>query len=188
MKKFFAVVLVVLMSIPVMAQGNAVDLILKAKDTILTFDANASQPSRQEIETMLQAAIKAPSGRNTQRYWYTVITDYETQKELALTPETKPTKGTVLFILSVLTQGGSDVDIGITYGYLALAAEALGYGSHIYGQPASALAKMPNVAKYGVPAAYTPKEFILVGKPSRVDGTSAATSGQRAKNWNFLSK
>jgi hypothetical protein len=193
MKKLGLALLVLAVAMPVIAQQNTqqnpIDLILKSKDTILTFDANSAQPTKQEIEKILTAAMKAPGGHNLQRYWYTAITDFSTQKELALTPEMKPTKGTVLFILSGLIKNGSDIDVGITCGYFVLAAEAMGYGTHVFGQPPTILAQRPaDFAKYGIPEGYTPKEFILVGKSDTVDVTSAATTGERKANWSFLTK
>jgi hypothetical protein len=193
MKKLGLALLVLAIAMPVIAQQNTqqnpIDLILKSKDTTLTFDANSAQPTKQEIEKILTAAMKAPGGRNMQRYWYTAITDFSTQKELALTPEMKPTKGTVLFILSGLTKNGSDIDVGITCGYFVLAAETMGYGTQIFGQPPTILAQRPaDFAKYGIPEGYTPKEFILVGKSDTVDATSAATTGERKANWSFLTK
>jgi len=37
--------------------------------------------------------------------------------------------------LSGVVKNGSDIDVGITFGYFVLAAEAMGYGTHVFGQP-----------------------------------------------------
>ena len=101
MKKTLSLLFVlVLLVSSVAAVAEGVDLpafVLGMENTILTYDAQAAQPNEEEIRDMLAAAMKAPTGLNRQPYWITVITDYEIQMELALTPEVKPTPGTVMF-------------------------------------------------------------------------------------------
>lgn len=157
--------------------------IVEGENTILNFDEEAEQPSEEEIEKMLKAAVKAPTGLNLQHYWYTVVTDYDTQMELATTPETRPTKSTVMFILS-LKEDGSEKSLGITMSHLTLAAQGMGYGSHIYGEPAYNLSQ-EDFLKFNIPEGYTPSEFILVGKSDTVDASSNATPGSRQENWNY---
>ncbi|HHU01802.1 MAG TPA: FMN-binding protein [Christensenellaceae bacterium] len=170
------------------APGDAAVAFVKGmENTILNYDASAAQPTREEIELMLYAAIKAPSGHNMQKYHITVITDYDVQMELALTPEVRPQKGTVLFIYCT-PEGETprSVDIGISYGYLNAMAQAFGYGTHIYTQPAFMLRDTGDFAKYGVPEGYEPNQFILVGKSDTVDATSAATNYDRKPVYSFL--
>ncbi|QQO10023.1 hypothetical protein [Breznakiella homolactica] len=157
--------------------------ILSTEDTILTFDANSTQPTKNEIETMLKAAMKPENGSSTQKYWYTVVTDYNEQMKLATTPQIKPTRGTVLLIISV-PQNGSTVDMGISYGYFSLAAKAMGYGTHMFGQPARALAAA-DFSRFSIPEGYVPMELVLVGKSDTVDAKSAASSGKRENKWNW---
>lgn len=165
------------------------NFVLGMYDTVLDFAPKASQPSKEEIENMLEAAVKAPSGLNQQHYWITVITDYDTQMELALTPETRPEKGTVLFIYSVPTdEETSAANIGISYGYLNAQAQLDGYGTHIYSQPARMLGAEGKGSEFGIPEGYDPVEFVLVGKPHEVDGKTAATPGNRESKWNFFEK
>lgn len=163
-----------------------VAFVLNMEDTILDFDANAEQPNKNEIQLILDAAIKAPSGRNMQPYWITFITDYETQMDLALTPEVRPQRGTVLFIYSYPSDSKpSHTDIGISYGYLNAMSQALGYGTHIYSQPAGMLATRGDAGGYGIPDNYVPAEFVLVGKSDTVDAASAATNYPRKPKYNF---
>lgn len=164
-----------------------VEFIKNWEDTILTYDADASQPTENEIDDLIFAATKAPTGLNMQPYRLTVITDYDAQMELALTPEVKPTEGTVMFIYSYSEdENPPATDIGISYGYMHAMAQAYGYGTHIYGQPARMLADDGNPQDFGVPEGYVPLEFVLVGTSDQADTTSAATSGSREEIHNFF--
>lgn len=166
---------------------ETVSLIENMDDTILDFSPDAEQPSEEEIERILEAAVKAPSGLNLQPYWITVITDYDKQMELALTPETRPEEGTIMFIYSTPTgENPSMIDVGISYGYMKVQADIEGYGSHIYGQPARILLDDGNPQDFGIPEGYDPVEIVIVGKADEVDGKTSATPGEREKNWNFL--
>jgi len=191
MKKTLSLLFVlVLLVSSVAAVAEGVDLpafVLGMENTILTYDAQAAQPNEEEIRDMLAAAMKAPTGLNRQPYWITVITDYEIQMELALTPEVKPTPGTVMFIYSHPSdQNASGIDFGVSYAFLHVMAQAHGYGTHIFGQPARMLAQTNDFAKYGIPDGYTPLEFVLVSKSDTVDATSAATNYPREEKFNFL--
>lgn len=196
MKKLFVLVLTLALllttacsSTPASTTDNGVDpnFVLGMSDTILDFDPESAQPSDSEIERMLKAAVKAPSGRNLQKYWITVITDYETQMKLALTPETRPQEGTVLFIYSVpAEENPSSINVGISYGYLNAQAQLDGYATHIYTQPAGMLDEMGAAEEFGIPDGYQPDQFILVGKPLVVDGKTASTPGDRESKWNFF--
>lgn len=165
---------------------ETVNLIENMDDTILDFSSDAEQPSEEEIERILEAAVKAPSGLNFQPYWITVITDYEKQMELALTPETRPEEGTVMFIYSTpVDESPSLIDVGISYGYMKVQADLEGYGSHIYGQPARILRDDGNPQDFGIPEGYEPVELVIVGKADEVDGKTSATPGEREQKWNF---
>lgn len=165
---------------------EAVGFLQNMGDTILNFDEEAEAPTREHIEMMLEAAMKAATGLNRQPLWITVVEDTEAQHELALTPEVRPQEGTVLFIYSYPTEGNpSDSDIGISYAYLHTMAEALGYGAHVYHQPARMMEE--GVAQdYGVPEGYTAHSFVLVGLPDTVDVNSSATPGEREANYNYM--
>lgn len=165
---------------------DTVNLIQNMDDTILDFSPDAEQPSEDEIERMLEAAVKAPSGLNMQPYWITAITDYDTQMKLALTPETRPQESTVIFIYSTpIDEDPSMIDVGISYGYMKVQADIEGYGSHIYGQPAGILREEGNFEEFGIPEGYEPVEIVIVGKADEVDGETSATPGARENNWNF---
>lgn len=169
------------------ASATEIDFVKDVQSTVLEFDAEAEQPTADEIQEILMSAINAPSGRNLQPYWITVITDYETQKELSLTPEMMPQEGTVLFIYSYPEdQNPSGIDIGISYGYMHFMADALGYGTHIYGQPARMFAEDFDYVDYGIPEGYVPLEFVLLGQADTVDAVSATTELPRAENFNIL--
>lgn len=164
-----------------------VDLVVNMDDTILDFSPDAEQPSKDEIERILAASVKAPSGLNFQPYWITVITDYDKQMELALTPETRPQEGTVMFVYSTpIGEDPSMIDVGISYGYMKVQADLEGYGSHIYGQPAGMWRAEGNFEEFGIPEGYEPVEIVIVGKADEVDGKTSATPGAREEKWNFL--
>lgn len=167
--------------------NSPVDFVKGQERTILAFDAEADQPNDEEIKDMLDMAMEAPSGLNQQPYWVTAIKDYDTQMNLALTPETVPEKSTVMFIYS--TPEGEDPsmsDIGISYAYLQFMGQAYGYGSHIYMQPARMLAEEGDFEKYGIPEGYEPQAFVLVGKSDSKDADSAATEHSRDANYNIV--
>lgn len=185
-----------LSGLPVIVQGQEptdveanqeiADYLMKIGDTILEFDDQADKPTEEEIIQMLDFAMKAQSGRNTQAYWVTVITDDEVQaNELALSPEFKPAKSTVTFVYAYPEgEDPSLVDIGLSMGYLCVMAEVLGYGAHIYFEPSRYWADSGNYVDY-LPEGYQPIGFILVGLPNQADVTSSATAGDREAKYNF---
>lgn len=167
--------------------NDPVEFVKNWEDTTLTYDADANQPTDSEIDDIIFAATKAPTGLNLQPYRITVITDYDTQMELALTPEVKPTEGTVMFIYSYSEEENPpSIDVGISYGYMHAMAQAYGYGTHIFGQPARMLADDGNPQDFGIPEGYLPLEFVLVGTSDKADAISAATSGSRIDIHNFF--
>lgn len=166
---------------------EAVEFVLNQERTILNFDAEGEQASEDQVREMLKMSMEAPSGLNQQPYWVTAIMDYDTQMELALTPEVRPQESTVLFIWS--TPEGEDpsmADIGISFAYLQFLGQAYGFGSHIYMQPARMLQEEGNFTQYGIPEAYVPQAFALIGPSDTTDAETAATSYERKLNVNIF--
>ena len=129
-----------------------------------------------ELNALLQAAVRAPSARNAQPWHFTVVRE---DAALAKGIISNVTDGNVLIVISgqgdSKTNGSVILDCALATQNIYLAAQALGLGSRIYTGP------VDNVnAKYkeslGLPSGYSAVAVVRVGRIESVDAVSAASS------------
>jgi len=153
--------------------GNAVtDAILKAYSARMF----VSEPvNDSDIETILKAGMKAPSARNLQPWFFTVVKDKALLKELM----PNITDNNILIVISGKEGNTVEYDCGLASGYMYLAAQALGLGAHIYAGPVAAINTSKKEA-LGIPEGYRAIMVIRVGHTDKsVDAVSAASSRKK---------
>jgi nitroreductase len=130
--------------------------------------------SAAELDTVIQAGIRAPSARNRQPWHFTVVRDRTlANKIISNVPD-----GNVLIIVSAAgdgkTNGSEILDCGLAVESMYLAAQAAGLGSRIYTGPMDAINKGMK-AELGFPPGYSAVALVRIGKVQAVDAVSAAS-------------
>jgi nitroreductase len=135
--------------------------------------------STSELDTVLQAGIRAPSARNSQPWHFTVVRDPALTKRIV--PDVA--EGNVLIIVSAAgdgkTNGAEILDCGLAAESIYLAAQAIGLGSRIYTGPIDAVNRSLK-SDLGFPAGHNAVVLVRVGKAQQVDAASAASSRKAA--------
>ena len=134
---------------------------------------------RTDIDTIVQAGIRAPSAANRQPWHFTVvIQDQNTVREVI---GRDYVDGTVIIVVSAQgdgkTNGVQILDCGLATQSMYLAAQALGYGSKIYTGPIDNLNNRFKT-QLGLPSGHNAVAFVRVG---RVQGGLDAVSGASAR-------
>ncbi|NMC41174.1 MAG: nitroreductase [Bacteroidales bacterium] len=166
-------VLAALIAVPLRGQGNAVtDAILK------TYSARmfVSDPvPDSDVETILKAGMKAPSARNLQPWFFTVVKDKNLLKELM----PNITDNNILIVISGKEGNWVEYDCGLASGYMYIAAQSLGLGAHIYAGPVAAINTSKREA-LGIPEGYRAIMVLRVGQVDKnVDAVSAASARKK---------
>jgi nitroreductase len=134
--------------------------------------------SAADLDTVVQAGIRAPSARNAQPWHFTVV------KSAALAKKIIPdiVDGNVIIIVSAAPDsrrpGSEYIDCGLAAESIYLTAQAIGLGSRIYTGPIDGANKIK--AELGLPKGYEAVVLVRVGKTQAVDAASAASSRQAA--------
>jgi len=127
----------------------------------------------QQLDLILKCGIKAPSGRNIQRWKFTVITDEATMKEIV----NDVVPGNVLVVISgIESENGTtpDFDCGLATESMFVAAHSLGLGARIYGSPTGKINS--NKDLFQIPSGYKAVIVLRIGNTDKtVDAVSAAT-------------
>jgi nitroreductase len=135
--------------------------------------------SAADLDTVLQAGIRAPSARNRQPWHFTVVRTQSLAKRIV----SDVADGNVLIIVSAAgdgkTNGAEILDCGLAVESIYLAAQAIGLGSRIYTGPIDAINRSLK-AELGLPAGYSAVALIRVGKVQTVDAVSAASNRKAA--------
>jgi nitroreductase len=127
-----------------------------------------------ELDTVIQAGLRAPSARNRQPWHFTVVrTPALVSRIVSGAPD-----GTVLIIVTASgdgkTNGSEILDCGLAVESMYLAAQAVGLGSRIYTGPMDSVNK--NLKKeLGFPAGHSAVALVRIGKIQTVDAVSAAS-------------
>ena len=160
---------------------------LPAQDSRAAFALNhyaarnftAGALSTAELDTVIQAGIRAPSARNGQPWHFTVVRNQALAKRIV--PDIAD--GNALIIVSASgdgkTNGAEILDCGLAAESIYLAAQAIGLGSRIYTGPIDAVNRSLK-SDLGLPAGYSAVVLVRVGKVQQVDATSAASSRKAA--------
>jgi nitroreductase len=160
---------------------------LPAQDSRAAFALNhyaarnfiAGALTASELDTVLQAGIRAPSARNSQPWHFTVVRNLALAKRIV--PDT--VDGNVLIIVSASgdgkTNGAEILDCGLAAESIYLAAQAIGLGSRIYTGPIDAVNRSLK-SDLGLPAGHSAIILVRIGRAQPVDAVSAASSRRAA--------
>jgi len=131
--------------------------------------------SDNDIETILKCGIQAPSARNLQPWYFTVIKDNTLAKKII--PDTKD--GNIIIAVSGVNDGTQfgivELDCGFAIQNIYLAAQALGLGSRIYTGPVANV-NSNYLTELGIPSKYKVVALIKIGHVEKTDSSSAASS------------
>ena len=135
----------------------------------------AGQLTKAELDTVIQAGLRAPSASNRQPWHFTVVQNQALAKQIV--PQF--TDGNVLIIISAAgdgkTNGSVMLDCGLAAESMYLAAQALGLGSRIYSGPIAAVNSNFKAA-LGIGADQNAVVLVRVGRlPAGVDAVSSAS-------------
>ena len=164
------------------ASANAAAVNAKALATITENYAAApgkflpGKITEDELNALLQAAVRSPSARNAQPWHFTVVRE---DAALAKGIISTITEGNVLIVIS--GQGDSKtnssviLDCALATENIYLAAQALGLGSRIYTGPIDTV-NTKYKESLGLPSGYSAVAVVRVGRIETVDAVSAASS------------
>ena len=131
--------------------------------------------SDNDIETILKCGVQAPSARNLQPWYFTVIKDNTLAKKII--PDTK--NGNIIIVVSGVNDGTQfgavELDCGFAIQNIYLGAQALGLGSRIYTGPVANV-NSNHFAELGIPSKYKVVALIKIGHAETTDSSSAASS------------
>ena len=176
MRKFyFAVLVLMLGAFPVIAQQYSGP----AGSIINHFAAgnfvDGAVP-KADLDTIIQAGIRAPSARNLQPWRFTVVQNQALAKRIL----SQNRDGNVLVVISAAgdgkTNGTQILDCGLAAQSIYLAAQALGYGSRIYTGLNDSI-NSGFKSDLGFPNNHNAVVVVRIGKVSSMaDGLSGASS------------
>ncbi len=152
----------------------------------------SDQPvSREQVETILEAARWAPSGGNLRPIRYVVIEDEETRRLIRLVSPGMFQKAPVLVLLclneAVMIEHSlppSDrallIDVGTAAQTIMLAAHGIGLASG----PVTSYSKAAIRVILNLPASYSPEMFICIGH--KAESTRRGMKAWKKINWRDL--
>jgi nitroreductase len=158
------------------AQETANPAIKTIVDNFAAQNFAAGAVSKAELDTIIQAAVRAPSAGNRQPWHFTVVQNLNLVKQIV----PQAVDGNVIIIISAQgdgkTNGGQILDCALAAENIYLAAQALGLGSRIYTGPIDAINK--NLKKQlDIPANQNAVVLIRIGKlPAGTDAVSSAST------------
>lgn len=127
----------------------------------------------EQIETLLRAAMAAPSGKNVQPWRFVVVTQLETKKKLAIGFNKMIAKAPVVIVVCGKTTnmlGGTNnnwtADCAAATENLLLAAEALGLGAVWTACYPYDDRMLPTIEALGLPDNVKPYCIVPVGHPA----------------------
>lgn len=127
----------------------------------------------EQVETLLRAAMAAPSGKNVQPWRFVVVTQLETKKKLAIGFNKMIAKAPVVIVVCGKTTnmlGGTNnnwtADCAAATENLLLAAESLGLGAVWTACYPYDDRMLPTIEALGLPDNVTPYCIVPVGHPA----------------------
>ena len=135
---------------------------------------------KADLDSILQAGVRAPSARNQQPWNFTVVQNLDLAKKIIA----QTVQGNVIIVVSAegdgKTNGVQILDCALAVQSIYLAAQALGYGSRIYTAPMDAINRNLKT-ELGLPKGHNAIALIRVGRvESNVDAVSAASNRKNA--------
>jgi nitroreductase len=175
-KPFLAIIVMLLLTTLIVksqsSDNNVVELILSSYSA-KTF---STQPVTDiEIEQIVKCGMKAPSARNKQPWFFTVVRDTSLLNKIF----PNLVAGNALIVVSGPndTQSRTSVvfDCGLALQSMYIAAQGLGLGAHIYGRPVSVINEsMLSILE--IPEGYSAISVLRIGNLDQsVDGFSSAS-------------
>ena len=144
----------------------------------------------EELETVLECGLLAPTGSNRQRWFVAAVQDPALLEEVGVlqkkvmlsmpglpasmtdkmnAPDFSPTFGAPVLLIVCKQDGGHDIDACLLGENMVLAAESLGLGTCVLGSVTMALGNEEGKAflrKLGVPEGYSVAFGISLGEPA----------------------
>ena len=137
--------------------------------------------SQSDLDSIVQAAVNAPSAANRQPWHFTVVQNFDLAKRII----PNITEGNVLFVISAPGDGKTNnvqiLDCALAAQSVYLAAQALGLGSRIYTGPVDAVNKDLKSA-LSLPAGHSVVVIVRIGKIQPVDAVSAASARNKPES------
>ena len=170
-----SILILVFCAFPVIAQQNS-----GPASTIINHFAAANFVAgaipRADLDTIIQAGIRAPSARNLQPWHFTVVQNQALARQII----TQNLDGNVLIVISAVgdgkTNGVQILDCGLAVQSIYLAAQALGYGSRIYTAHNDRI-NANHKSDLGLPNNQNVVALVRVGRVSSMtDGLSRASA------------
>ena len=151
--------------------SQAVLDIIHARKSVRSYTDEPVTP--EQVETLLRAAMAAPSGKNVQPWRFVVVTQLETKKKLAIGFNKMIAKAPVVIVVCGKTTnmlGGTNnnwtADCAAATENLLLAAEALGLGAVWTACYPYDDRMLPAIEALGLPDDVTPYCIVPVGHPA----------------------
>ncbi len=156
--------------------NNLIDVIMKGYSAKVFTSIPVTE---SETDLIVKSGLKAPSGRNSQSWKFTVVKDGAVNKEIM--PDITP--GNILIVVSGLDpeQGGknSDFDCALATENMYIAAQSLGLGAHIYMSPVNNINSTMKQA-LGIPEGYRAVVILRIGNVDKnIDAVSSASSRKK---------
>ena len=134
--------------------------------------------TKTELDTVIQAGLRAPSARNGQPWHFTVVQNQALGKQII----SNLTDGNIIIVVSAegdgKTNGSEILDCGLAVQSIYLAAQALGLGSRIYTGPVDSINKNLKT-QLGFPRNHNAIAVIRIG---RLQGGADAASSASPRN------
>jgi nitroreductase len=133
-----------------------------------------------DLNLILQAGVRAPSARNRQPWYFTVVRDLGLAQKII--PQT--VEGNVIVVISAEGDGKTNyteiIDCSLAVQSIYLAAQALGYGSRIYTGPIDNLNGNLK-GDLGIPSGRNAVVVVRIGKfDTEADAVTAASARNSA--------
>jgi len=176
--------LMLVLALLVLATGNALSQTAVNPVTDLLLSAWSPRNytevpvTDQQIDMIVQCGIKAPSSRNGQPWYFTVLKNEAVMKEII----SNITPGNVIIIISgKVSQSGTtpDFDCGLATQNMFVAATSMDLGARIYGGPIAAARERQEAL--GIPEGYTPVMMLRVGNIEKSTDAVSGASPRKSK-------
>jgi len=134
-----------------------------------------------DLNTIIQAGVRAPSASNRQPWYFTVVQNQTLAQKIV----SNNVEGNVLIVVSAAGDGKTNtreiIDCSLATQNIYLAAQALGYGSRIYTGPINTVNSNLK-GELGLPSGHNAVAVVRVGRiQPGVDAVSAASTRKKAE-------
>lgn len=135
--------------------------------------------SREDINLILNAGVRAPSANNQQPWHFTVVQNQALGKQIV----SNLTDGNILIVISGPGDGSTNnrviLDCALATQSIYLAAQALGLGSRIYTGPMDTINRRFK-ADLALPDGYSAVALVRIGRVQQPADAVSAASARKA--------